>query len=73
MPGDFEPRQILIVHPSLWEAMERWAADHRFHLHRIPDGADDEGRPYFRENRPETECPQCGHTPTYSFMPKDVP
>jgi hypothetical protein len=68
--SDFEARQILIVHESLWDAMKRWASDHRFYLDRIPDGADDEGRAFFREDRPETECPRCGHTPTYAFAPK---
>jgi hypothetical protein len=65
-----EPKQILIVHDSLWDAMERWAREHNFMLSRIPDGADDEGRPFFREDKPETECPQCGHTQTYAFMPQ---
>jgi hypothetical protein len=69
---DFEPRQIFIVHESIWRAMLIWAADHRFHLHRVPDGADEEGVPFFREDKPETECAQCGHTPTYAFMPKDI-
>jgi hypothetical protein len=32
---------------------------------KAPDGAD--------EDKPETECPQCGHTPTYAFMPEVVP
>jgi hypothetical protein len=68
----FETRQILIVHEELWDQMQRWAADHRFHLDRIPDGADDDGVPFLREQKPETECAQCGHIPTYAFMPKDV-
>jgi hypothetical protein len=71
MPN-FAPRQIFIAHESLWNAMQRWAADHNFHLDRIPDGADENGVPFFREDKPETECPQCGHTPTYSFMSKTI-
>lgn len=67
---DFEPRQILIVHAALWRAMERWAHSRNFTLDRIPDGADENGVAFFREQRPETECSQCGHTPTYGFMPK---
>lgn len=70
-PG-FAPRQILIAHEGLWRAMEAWAEQRNFWLHRIPDGADEDGRPFFREQKPETECAQCGHTPTYAFMPKDV-
>jgi hypothetical protein len=68
----FEARQILIVHEGLWAAMERFAAANNFRLDRVPDGADDEGRPFFREDKPETECQQCGHTPTYGFMPREV-
>jgi len=67
---DFEPRQIFIAHQSLWDAMERFARANNFHLDRIPDGADEDGTVFFREQRPETECQQCGHTPTYAFMPK---
>jgi hypothetical protein len=70
--NEFAPRQIFIVHPGLWEAMERWAADHKFHLGRIPDGADDDGVPFYREDRPGTECAQCGHVPTYGFMPEEI-
>lgn len=65
-----EPRQILIVHEGLWEAMQQFADQHNLLLHRIPDGSDDDGVPFFREEKPETECPQCGHTPTFAFMPK---
>lgn len=72
MPAEFPPRQIMILNEGLWNALERWAADRNFHLHRIPDGADENGVPFFREDKPETECPQCGHTPTYSFMPKTI-
>lgn len=73
MPDDdFQPRQIFIVHEALWLAMERWAEAFNFRLDRLPDGADDDGRVFFREDRPETECEQCGHTPTYGFMPKDI-
>jgi hypothetical protein len=68
---DFEPKQILIVHPAIWRAMQNWAADHKFLLARIPDGADEEGVPFYREDKPEGECEQCGHTPTYGFMPSD--
>jgi len=70
--GEFEPRQIFIVHEGIWNAMKRFAETNNLRLDRIPDGADETGRPFFREDRPETECPQCGHTPTYGFMPKDL-
>ena len=61
--NDFVFKQILIAHPVLWEAMQRWAADHQFNLDRIPD-TDDEGNLCFRpEDDPD-------HTPTYAFMPK---
>jgi hypothetical protein len=63
-PDDFAPRQIFVVHQGLWDAMERWAAQHNFYLHRIPDGADDDGRPFFSED-PDV-------TPTYGFMPKSI-
>ena len=69
MPN-FEPRQIMIVHEGLWAALESWARSRGLSLDRIPDGAEADGRPFFREDKPETECPQCGHTPTYSFMPQ---
>jgi DNA primase len=62
--SEFEPRQIFIVHQSVWDAMERWAADRRFYLQRIPDGADEDGRVFFRDDE-ET-------TPTYAFMPKEI-
>ena len=62
---DFKPRQIFIVHPSLWDGMERWAADHKFHLHRIPDGTDDDGYPKYIDDDPDV-------VPTYAFMPKDI-
>jgi len=55
-------RQIFIAHKGLWEQMERWAEQRNFYLQRIPDGADEDGRPFFRDDE-ET-------TPTYGFMPK---
>jgi hypothetical protein len=70
MPGEFEPRQIMVVHEGTWEALKVFAGRHNLHLDRIPDGADENGVPFFREDRPETECEKCGHTPTYAFMPK---
>jgi len=61
---EFEPRQIFIVHESVWQAIERFAEQHNFYLHRIPDGADDDGRPFYSDD-PDT-------TPTYGFMPKEI-
>ena len=68
--SDFTPRQILIVDESMWEAMRQFARHHGINLDRIPDGADERGVPFFREQKPETECPRCGHVPTYAFMPR---
>jgi hypothetical protein len=62
--GDMEPKQIFIVHDSIWDAMRRWAKDHKFRLVRLPDGADDEGRPFFKDDDPDV-------VPTYGFMPVD--
>jgi hypothetical protein len=67
---DFEPRQILITNEGLWNSLEQVAAGSGLRLVRTPDGADENGRMFFREDKPETECPQCGHTPTYAFMPR---
>jgi len=33
-------RQIAIVHRSVWEAVEQWAASRSLTLVRIPDGED---------------------------------
>lgn len=63
----FEPSQIFVVHASLWDAMERWAADHKFHLGRLPDGADEDGVPFFKDPATDDDF-----TPTYAFMPKDI-
>lgn len=57
-----EPKQIFIAHESLWKAMEKWARDHGFHLDRLPDGASDDGVPFFSDD-PDV-------TPTYAFMPR---
>lgn len=61
---EFTERQIFITYPEIWEAMERWAADHRFHLARIPDGSGENGEMFFSDD-PDT-------TPTYAFMPKNI-
>ena len=59
-------KQILIVHDSLWTAMERFAERNNLRLDRIPDGADDNGVPYFTDwNDGENDG-----FPTYAFMPK---
>lgn len=63
--GDFDARQIFIAHEGLWQAMVEWAEQHNFHLHRIPDGATDEGRPFFHGDLADADF-----TPTYAFMPK---
>jgi hypothetical protein len=34
--SDFEPRQIVIAHESVWEGLERWAGIHSLEL--IPLG-----------------------------------
>lgn len=64
---DFEPRQIFIVHESLWQAMEDFAERRNFHLHRIPDGANDDGVPFFKDPAADPDF-----TPTYAFMPKGI-
>lgn len=42
MPNLFDARQIVIVHESVWKAMEDWAADHRLDLVKIPDTPESE-------------------------------
>jgi nucleoside 2-deoxyribosyltransferase len=64
-------RQILITNEALWRVMTAFANVNRFNLDRIPDGTDYNGKPFFREDHPDTECEQCGHIPTYAFMPND--
>jgi hypothetical protein len=68
----FEPRQILIVHEQVWRALEQWAGQRNLIAVRLPDGSDDDGTLYFQEDRPGTECAECGHTPTYGFMPREI-
>ena len=60
---DGEARQIFIAHKGLWQQLERWAEARNFYLHRIPDGANEDGVPFFSDD-PET-------TPTYAFMPRE--
>lgn len=33
-------RQLVICHPEIWAALERWAADHASMFFEIPTGAD---------------------------------
>lgn len=68
----FEARQVMVVHESVWNALVALGEQHGLRLDRVPDGADDDGTPFFREDRPDTECPQCGHVPTYAFMPRGL-
>jgi hypothetical protein len=61
---DFAPRQIFIVHESVWREMELWAQRRNFHLDLLPRMGDDGNLTL--EYGPDD-------TPTYAFMPKDVP
>lgn len=72
MSDDFELRQILVTHESVWRALVSLGIQHGLDLVRLPDGADDDGRPFFQESRPEAPtCPDCGPpVPTYGYMPK---
>lgn len=67
MPENFEPRQIFITHEGMWEALKVFAGRHNLHLDRIPDGANEDGIPFFKD--PDTDE---DFTPTYAFMPKDI-
>ena len=58
-------RQIFIAHAGLWDQMVRWAASRNFYLQRIPDGANEDGVPFFKDPATDDDF-----TPTYGFMPK---
>lgn len=61
---DFEAREIVIAHQSLWEALERFADERNLMLTRIPFGCDDEGKLTM-------EVPE-GRLAPYGFIPRDA-
>lgn len=61
--GDFKPKQILIVHESLWEALVSWGVLNNLSLDQIPD-VDDEGQACFKSDEERDDFPTYCFTPT---------
>jgi hypothetical protein len=58
--GDFQTRQVVIVHENMWNALVILGSTCDLELVRIPNGTDNQGQPVL--DNPDD-------LPTYAFMP----